>query len=330
MELLNDKGIRIDQLSQAVDEAPEVPPGARCALDLNSALRAPDDAWTALSAAADRPAAGGRPEAPGIQPDPADPAGRGFNLTYLMTSLLLVLLMSAAMLRVLMPRLRRSYRSRILGSLLLGNLTFVLLHGFVVFKLGSFCSGPAFGLNTTISPGAAWCWAGASAPWRASTSIWGWSFYRPLRASGLLANFMKIAICRCRSGTISATCWPCCGSISTRAAGAGVLGLLFLCWRFALPLDLPRAPPPPPPLLRPLRVRHPNRQQTAQGQHPLHRRAVNTTGTSSASAPASYLFNLVDEMLQSGNVFRYPCRSAGAPRELSQPVPGPGAPASIW
>ena len=60
------------------------------------------------------------------------------------------------MLKVVLPTLRRNLRWRIAGSLLLGNLTFVLLHGFVVFKLGNFCSGQAFARSTTTSPGAAW------------------------------------------------------------------------------------------------------------------------------------------------------------------------------
>ena len=43
VELLNDKGIRIDQLSQAVEKRQKCRQ-ERCTLDLNSALRAPDDA----------------------------------------------------------------------------------------------------------------------------------------------------------------------------------------------------------------------------------------------------------------------------------------------
>ena len=43
VELLNDKGVRIDQLSQAVDKRQKCRK-ERCTLSLNSALRAPDDA----------------------------------------------------------------------------------------------------------------------------------------------------------------------------------------------------------------------------------------------------------------------------------------------
>ena len=137
VELLNDKGMRIDQLSQAVEKRQKCRQ-ERCTLDLNSALRAPDDALDSRYQLriglllADRPESAEYSQILQTLPE------RGFNLTYLMTSLLLVLLVSAAVLRALLPRLRRSYRSRVLGSLLLGNLTFVLLHGFVVFKLGEF------------------------------------------------------------------------------------------------------------------------------------------------------------------------------------------------
>ena len=142
VELLNERGERIDQLSQPVDKRQLCRKG-RCTLDLNSTLRAPTTPWPAAiscgSACCSRRGRGGE-FSQILQTLPE----RGFNLTYLCTSLLLVLALSAAVLKVVLPTLRRNLRWRIAGSLLLGNLTFVLLHGFVVFKLGNFCSGQAF------------------------------------------------------------------------------------------------------------------------------------------------------------------------------------------
>lgn len=173
VELLNERGERIDQLSQPVDKRQQCRKG-RCTLDLNSTLRAPDDALASRYQLRIGLLLKERPESGEFSQILQTLPERGFNLTYLCTSLLLVLALSAAVLKVVLPSLRRNLRWRIAGSLLLGNLTFVLLHGFVVFKLGSFCSGQAFARSTITSPGAAWCWAGASARWRASTSTWGW------------------------------------------------------------------------------------------------------------------------------------------------------------
>ncbi|MFM5687880.1 LTA synthase family protein, partial [Aeromonas caviae] len=137
VELLNDKGERIDELSQAVDKR-QVCRNNRCTLDLNSTLRAPDDALASRYQLRiglllkDRPESGDFSQILQTLPE------QGFNLTYLVVSLTLVLALSAAVLKTVLPKLRRSLRWRIIGSLLLGNLTFVLLHGFVVFKLGEF------------------------------------------------------------------------------------------------------------------------------------------------------------------------------------------------
>ena len=51
VELLNDKGVRIDQLSQAVDKRQKCRK-ERCTLSLNSALRAPTTPWTAATSCA--------------------------------------------------------------------------------------------------------------------------------------------------------------------------------------------------------------------------------------------------------------------------------------
>ncbi|HAT05698.1 MAG TPA: sulfatase, partial [Aeromonas salmonicida] len=137
VELLNDKGERIDQLSQAVEKRQRCNKG-RCTLDLNSTLRAPDDALASRYQLRIGLLLAERPESAEFSQILQTLPEQGFNLTYLFTSLVLVLALSAAVLKALLPKLRRSLRWRIIGSLLLGNLTFVLLHGFVVFKLGEF------------------------------------------------------------------------------------------------------------------------------------------------------------------------------------------------
>ena len=75
----------------------------RCTLSLNSALRAPDDALDSRYQLriglllADRPESAEYSQILQTLPE------RGFNLLYLMTSLLLVLLVSAAVLKALLP-----------------------------------------------------------------------------------------------------------------------------------------------------------------------------------------------------------------------------------
>ena len=205
--------------------------------------------WTALSAA-HRPLAERSAAERGVQPDPCRPLPeRGFNLTYLMTSLLLVLLMSAAMLRVLMPRLRRATAR---GS------------------SATCCSG-----NPHLRAAAAsWC------------SSWGVSVLVRLSARTLLSRLGQhgAGLEPVRSGGLQPSTWAGLSALSGhRPAGelhedrhlrvplawgrsrqpAGllhilldqhpvlpvlaVLGLLYLCWRFALSRWICARPPPPLP-----------------------------------------------------------------------------------
>lgn len=275
VELLNDKGVRIDQLSQAVDKRQKCRK-ERCTLSLNSALRAPDDALDSRYQLriglllADRPESAEYSQILQTLPE------RGFNLLYLMTSLLLVLLVSAAVLKALLPRLRRSYRARVAGSLLLGNLTFVLLHGFVVFKLGEFLFWSGFRPEHYYL-----AWGSMVLGWSlcalAGFSLYMGLLFTALSGIGLLANFMKIAIYGVplgggRSGQPAgpaahpARSAPC--GAGTRRAGAPFSGVALR----PLPLDpagLAAHRRRHRRLLCPLRVRHPDRQQAAWGQHPL-------------------------------------------------------------
>jgi len=236
VELLNDKGVRIDQLSQAVDKRQKCRK-ERCTLSLNSALRAPDDALDSRYQLriglllADRPESAEYSQILQTLPE------RGFNLLYLMTSLLLVLLVSAAVLKALLPRLRRSYRARVAGSLLLGNLTFVLLHGFVVFKLGEFLFWSGFRPEHYYL-----AWGSMVLGWSlcalAGFSLYMGLLFTALSGIGLLANFMKIAIYGVPLGGDDL------GNLLALlhilldqhpvVPVLVVLGLLFLVWRFAL------------------------------------------------------------------------------------------------
>ncbi|MEB6607511.1 LTA synthase family protein [Aeromonas sanarellii] len=324
VELLNDRGVRIDQLSQAAEKRQKCRQ-ERCTLDLNSALRAPDDALDSRYQLRiglllkDRPQSGEYSQILQTLPE------RGFNLTYLMTSLLLVLLMSAAMLRVLMPRLRRSYRSRILGSLLLGNLTFVLLHGFVVFKLGEFLFWSGFRPEHYYL-----AWGSMVLGWSlcalAGFNLYMGLVFTALSGIGLLANFMKIAIYGVPLGgddlgNLLALLHILLDQHPVLPMLA-VLGLLFLCWRFALSRWILRTAAATAAFFALCVFATQTGNKLLGANIRYVDRVVNYHRDIIRAGPGLYLFNLVDEMLQSGNVFRYPLQINERTPELSQPVLG--------
>lgn len=324
VELLNDRGVRIDQLSQAAEKRQKCRQ-ERCTLDLNSALRAPDDALDSRYQLRiglllkDRPQSGEYSQILQTLPE------RGFNLTYLMTSLLLVLLMSAAMLRVLMPRLRRSYRSRILGSLLLGNLTFVLLHGFVVFKLGEFLFWSGFRPEHYYL-----AWGSMVLGWSlcalAGFNLYMGLVFTTLSGIGLLANFMKIAIYGVPLGgddlgNLLALLHILLDQHPVLPLLA-VLGLLYLCWRFALSRWILRTAAATAAFFALCVFATQTGNKLLGANIRYVDRAVNYHRDIIRAGPGLYLFNLVDEMLQSGNVFRYPLQINERTPELSQPVLG--------
>lgn len=324
VELLNDKGIRIDQLSQAVEKRQKCRQ-ERCTLDLNSALRAPDDALDSRYQLriglllADRPESAEYSQILQTLPE------RGFNLTYLMTSLLLVLLVSAAVLKALLPRLRRSYRSRVLGSLLLGNLTFVLLHGFVVFKLGEFLLWSGFRPEHYYL-----AWGSMVLGWSLS-ALAGFNLYMglvftALSGIGLLANFMKIAIYGVPLGgddlgNLMALLHILLDQHPVLPVLA-VLGLLFLCWRFALSRWILRTAAATAAFFALCVFATQTGNKLLGANIRYVDRAVNYHRDIIRAGPGLYLFNLVDEMLQSGNIFRYPLQINERTPELSQPAPG--------
>ncbi|MNH64089.1 Sulfatase [compost metagenome] len=324
VELLNDKGIRIDQLSQAVEKRQKCRQ-ERCTLDLNSALRAPDDALDSRYQLriglllADRPESAEYSQILQTLPE------RGFNLSYLMISLLLVLLMSAAVLRAMLPRLRRSYRSRIVGSLLLGNLTFVLLHGFVVFKLGEFLFWSGFRPEHYYL-----AWGSMVLGWSlcalAGFNLYMGLVFTALSGIGLLANFMKIAIYGVPLGgddlgNLLALLHILLDQHPVLPVLA-VLGLLFLCWRFALSRWILRTMAATAAFFALCVFATQTGNKLLGANIRYVDRAVNYHRDIIRAGPGLYLFNLVDEMLQSGNVFRYPLQINERTPELSQPARG--------
>lgn len=324
VELLNDKGMRIDQLSQAVEKRQKCRQ-ERCTLDLNSALRAPDDALDSRYQLriglllADRPESAEYSQILQTLPE------RGFNLSYLMTSLLLVLLVSAAVLRALLPRLRRSYRSRVLGSLLLGNLTFVLLHGFVVFKLGEFLLWSGFRPEHYYL-----AWGSMVLGWSlcalAGFNLYMGLVFTALSGIGLLANFMKIAIYGVPLGgddlgNLMALLHILLDQHPVLPVLA-VLGFLFLCWRFALSRWILRTAAATAAFFALCVFATQTGNKLLGANIRYVDRAVNYHRDIIRAGPGLYLFNLVDEMLQSGNIFRYPLQINERTPELSQPAPG--------
>lgn len=308
VELLNDRGERIDQLSQSVNKRQKCRKD-RCTLDLNSALRAPDDALDSRYQLRiglllkDRPESGEYSQILQTLPE------RGFNLSYLMTSLLLVLLASALVLRALLPQLRHSMASRVFGSLLLGNLTFVLLHGFVVFKLGEFLLWSGFRPEHYYL-----AWGSMVLGWSlcalAGFNLYMGLVFTALSGIGLLANFMKIAIYGVPLGgddlgNLMALLHILLDQHPVLPVLGGVL-LLWLCWRFALSRWVLRTVAATAAFFA-LCVFATQTGNKLLGANVRYvDRAVNYHRDIIRSGPGLYLFNLVDEMLQSGNVFRYP------------------------
>lgn len=324
VELLNDKGVRIDQLSQAVEKRQKCRK-ERCTLALNSTLRAPDDALDSRYQLRIGLLLKDRPESAEYSQILQTLPERGFNLAYLMTSLLLVLLVSAGVLRILLPRLRQSRGARVLGSLLLGNLTFVLLHGFVVFKLGEFLLWSGFRPEHYYL-----AWGSMVLGWSlcalAGFNLYMGLVFTALSGIGLLANFMKIAIYGVPLGgddlgNLMALLHILLDQHPVLPVLA-VLGLLYLIWRFSLSRRLLRG------LLRTtaataaffaLCVFATQTGNKLLGANVRYvDRAVNYHRDIIRAGPGLYLFNLVDEMLQSGNIFRYPLQINDRTPELAR------------
>ncbi|PJG60768.1 LTA synthase family protein [Aeromonas cavernicola] len=312
VELLNERGEQIDQLSQAVDKR-QICRNARCTLALNSTLRAPDEALASGYQLriglllADRPSSGEFSQIVQTLPE------QGFNLTYLVVTLVLVLALSAVVLKILMPTLRQGLRWRILGSLLLGNLTFLLLHGFVVFKVGEFLLWSGFRPEHYYL-----AWASMVLGWGlcalAGLSLYMGLIFTLLCSVALLANFTKIALYGVPLGgddlgNLMALLRILLDQQPILPLAIGTV-LLLLGWRFKLSRWLLQG------LLRTtaaivaffaLCVFATQTSNKLLGANVRYvDRAINYHRDIIRAGPGLYLFNLVDQMLQNGSVFRQP------------------------
>ncbi|MGL4250457.1 MAG: LTA synthase family protein [Aeromonas sp.] len=321
VELLNDQGERIDALTQAIEKR-QVCRNNRCTLALNSTLRAPDDALASRYQLRiglllqDRPESGDFSHILQTLPE------QGFNLAYLLVSMTLVLAFSALTLRILLPRLRRNLRWRIFGSLLLGNLTFLLLHGFVVFKLGEFLLWSGFRPEHYYL-----AWGSMVLGWGlcalAGFNLYMGLVFTALSGIALLANFMKIAIYGVPLGgddlgNLLALLRILLDQHPVLPIFAMLLALFF-CWRFALSRWVLRTAAATVAFFA-LCVFATQTSNKLLGANIRYvDRAVNYHRDIIRSGPGLYLFNLVDEMLQRGNVFRYPLQINELTPQLSQP-----------
>ncbi|MGY3960455.1 LTA synthase family protein [Aeromonas popoffii] len=308
VELLNERGERIDQLNQAVYKR-QVCRETRCTLDLNSTLRAPDDALSSRYQLRIGLLLADRPESADFSQILQTLPEQGFNLSYLFTSMVLVLALSAAVLRTVLPRLRRSLRWRIIGSLLLGNLTFVLLHGFVVFKLGEFLLWSGFRPEHYYL-----AWGSMVLGWSlcalAGFNLYMGLVFTALSGIGLLANFMKIAIYGVPlGGDDLGNLLALLRILLGQHPVLPVLGaslLLFLCWRFALSRWILRTAAATAAFFALCVFATQTGNKLLGANIRYVDRAVNYHRDIIRAGPGLYLFNLVDEMLQNGSVFRYP------------------------
>ncbi|MGL5030479.1 MAG: LTA synthase family protein [Aeromonas sp.] len=305
------QGKPLDVLTQAVDQRQRCR-NAHCTLDLTSTLRAPDDGLDGryqLRIALllkHHPASHGTSQLLQTLPE------QGFNLVYLLVSLSLVLIMSAAVLRAVLPTLRRTVPSRIIGSLLLGNLTFVLLHGFVVFKLGEFLLWSDFRPQHYYL-----AWGCMVLGWSlcalAGFNLYFGLVFTALFGMALLANFMKIAVYGVPLGGDDFSNLVALLRILLDQHPIlpilGALLALFLCWRFALSRWILRMGAATAAFFA-MCVFATQTSNSLLGANIRYvDRAVNYHRDIIRAGPGLYLFHLVDGMLQRGNVFRYPLSS---------------------
>ncbi|MFM4649108.1 LTA synthase family protein [Aeromonas bivalvium] len=327
VELLGEQGAAIATQSQRADKRQRCDPKG-CSLDLNSTIRAPDDALSNHYQLRIGLQLAGREDSGGLrrilQPLPE----QGFNLSYLLASLGLVLLICAAALRICLPLLRRGLAWRLMGCLLLGNLTFVLLHGFVVFRVGEFLLWTGFRPEHYYL-----AWGSMVLGW-GLCALAGFNLYMGLVftllcAVGLLANFVKIAIYGVPLGGDDLGNLLALARILTEQhpllPWVFGLALLFLCWYFALSRWVLRTLAATVAFFA-LCVFATQAGNLLLGVNIRYMdRAVNYHRDIIRAGPGLYLFNLVDDMLQSGNIFRYPLQSQAPSLSQARPQHPPPA-----
>lgn len=286
-----------------------------CRVTLNNTLRVPDDAISQAYTLWVRPEIKGVPlTSRFIRLLPP----QGFALPHLLGALAAIVLINALLLRALAPLFRQRLRSRITASLLLGSLTFLLLHGFAFFRFGEFTLWSGYQMEHYYL-----AWAAMVIGWGAC-ALAGFHLYMGLAFTllmgvGLLANFTKIAIYGVPLG--GNDLGNLLGLLHILqeehpwAPWGLALVLAILCWRFALSRWLLRAASATLAFFA-LCVFATQASNKLLGpnvryfQHNVtyHRDLIR-------AGPGLYLFNLVDDMVSRGSIFRYPLLSSGlAPR----------------
>ena len=291
-----------------------------CRVQLNSTMRVPDDAASREYSLWVKPQIQGAPlPTRFLQLLPA----RGFSLPQMLLTLGAIVLINALLLHLLAPLFRLRRRSRVAASLLLGNLTFLLLHGFAFFRFGEFTLWSGFRVEHYYL-----AWGTMVIGW-GLCALAGFHLYMGLAFTllmglGLLANFTKIAIYGVPLGgndlgnllgllQILREEYPW-------APWALALVLAFACWRFALSRWLLRGAAATLAFFALCvfatqagnRLLGPN---VRYFQHSVtyHRDLIR-------AGPGLYLFNLVDDMVSQGSIFRYPLLSTGlAPKRVHTP-----------
>ena len=316
--------VRIDQLEPGGGQAPEVPQGALHPEPQQRPAR-PDDALDSRYQLriglllADRPESAEYSQILQTLPE------RGFNLLYLMTSLLLVLLVSAAVLKapaaVAAPKLPRpggrqpaAWQPHLRAAARLRGVQageFLFWSGFrpehYYLAWGSMVLGWSLCALAGFS-----LYMGCSLPPSRASAARQLHEDRHLRgaAGDDLGNLLALLHILLDQHPVVPV--------------LVVLGLLFLVWRFALSRWILRAccaPPPPLAAFFALCVFATQTGNKLLGANIRYvDRAVNYHRDIIRVGPGLYLFNLVDEMLQSGNVFRYPLQINERTPELSLPA----------
>lgn len=298
-----------------------------CRVSFNSAMRVPDEAAGNEYSLWVKPEIKGAPV--GLQFLRVLPS-RDIALPHLLLVLGLIVALNALLLRALLPLFRRRLRSRVAASLLLGNLTFLLLYGVAFFRFGEFSLWSGFRAELYYLS-----WGAMVLGWGAC-ALAGFHLYMGLTFTllmgvGLLANFTKIAIYGVPLGGNDL---------------GNLLGLLQIlreehpwapwalaallavgCWRFALSRWLLRSAAATLAFFALCvfatqagnRLLGPN-VRYFQDSVTYHRDLIR-------SGPGLYLFNLVDDMVSRGSIFSYPLnKSALSPSR--EPTLAPVAP--LW
>lgn len=292
-----------------------------CALQLKSSIRVPEEALASeyrLTAELLRPDGQGdgfnQPRLLRQLPE------NGFALGEMAVLLLLTLVITGSLLRYLAPVARGDLLSRILSSLLIANLTFLLLHSALVFRFGEFLVWSEYRQEQYY---ASWTLM-VLGSWL--SMLVGRSLYMGLMFTGLyglvlLANFMKISIYGIPLGgndlsnlgsllQILREQYPLLPWLML----AGLIGLL---WRFRLLGWLLRTSAVVIAFFG-FSVFATQASNLVLGYNIKYfHNAVSYHRDIVRSGPSLYLFNLINDMVSGGTIFSYP---VDKPSPASAPV----------